>query len=112
MSHWAEIDSHTNRVIRVLVGDNNDPEGDEGYNWLLHNLGGVWVKTSYNSNIRGKFAGVGDMYDAEKDIFVVPQPFPSWVQDGSFWKAPTNKPTDGKLYEWNESTLSWDLSQP
>ena len=48
MAHWAEIDSN-NIVIRVLVGDNNDPAGDEGYQWLIDNLGGTWVKTSYNA---------------------------------------------------------------
>ena len=72
MSHWAEIDKN-NKVVRVLVGDNNDPAGDEGYQWLLDNLGGTWVKTSYNAarnGFRGKFAGIGDTYDAQKDIFV------------------------------------------
>ena len=44
MAHWAELDSN-NIVTRVLVGDNNDPAGDEGYQWLLDNLGGTWVKT-------------------------------------------------------------------
>ena len=71
MSHWAEIDS-TNKVIRVVVGNNNDPAGDEGYQWLLDNLGGTWIKTSYNAEtnkFRGKYAGIGDIWDAEKDIF-------------------------------------------
>jgi len=70
MAHWAEIDSE-NKVIRVTVGDNNEP--DEGYQWLIDNLGGTWVKTSYNAAIngfRGKFAGIGDTYDAELDIFI------------------------------------------
>ena len=69
MSHWAELDEN-NKVLRVLVGDNNDPNGDEGYQWLLDNLGGTWVKTSYNNKIRGKYAGVGDVYDSVKDIFI------------------------------------------
>jgi len=75
MSHWAEIDSK-NKVFRVLVGDNNDAAGDEGYQWLIDNLGGTWIKTSYNAEIngfRGKFAGIGDTYNAEKDIFVAPE---------------------------------------
>ena len=71
MSHWAEIDTD-NKVLRVTVGDNNDPAGDEGYQWLIDNLGGTWVKTSYNANIRGKFAAIGDTYDAVKDVFVSP----------------------------------------
>jgi hypothetical protein len=69
MSHWAEIDAN-NIVIRVVVGDNNDPNGDEGLKWLKDNLGGTWLKTSYNGNIRGKFAGIGDWYDAENDLFI------------------------------------------
>ena len=72
MSHWAEIDS-TNKVTRVLVGDNNDSNGDEGYKWLIDNLGGTWIKTSYNAKIRGKYAGIGDTYDSDKDIFVAPE---------------------------------------
>ena len=72
MAHWAEINSE-NKVIRVLVGDNNDPNGDEGYQWLIDNLGGTWIKTSYNAKIRGKYAGIGDTYDADKDIFIAPE---------------------------------------
>ena len=73
MAHWAEIDSH-NKVIRVLVGDNNDPMGDEGYQWLLDNLGGTWIKTSYNGKIRYNFAGIGYTYDSQRDAFIAPKP--------------------------------------
>jgi hypothetical protein len=73
MSHWAELDND-NKVIRVLVGDNNDPAGDEGYQWLLDNLGGTWVKTSYNSKIRYNFAGIGYSYDQVADAFIAPRP--------------------------------------
>jgi hypothetical protein len=73
MSHWAELDND-NKVIRVLVGDNNDPAGDEGYQWLLDNLGGTWIKTSYNGNIRYNFAGIGYTYDEIKDAFIAPEP--------------------------------------
>jgi hypothetical protein len=73
MSHWAELDAN-NKVIRVTVGDNNDPNGDEGYKWLLDNLGGTWIKTSYNNNIRYNFAGIGYTYDAEADAFIAPRP--------------------------------------
>ena len=69
MSHFAEIDSN-NTVIRVTVGDNNDPAGDEGYSWLVNNLGGTWIQTSYNATIRGKFAAIGDLYDQDKDLFI------------------------------------------
>jgi len=71
MSHWAELDSD-NKVIRVTVGDNN--EADEGYQWLIDNLGGTWVKTSYNGKIRKRFAGVGYTYDETRDAFIGPKP--------------------------------------
>jgi len=73
MSHWAEIDNN-NKVLRVLVGDNNDPAGDEGYQWLVNNLGGTWIKTSYNGNIRYNYAGIGYSYDAVRDAFIAPEP--------------------------------------
>jgi len=73
MSHWAELDKD-NKVIRVLVGDNNDPAGDEGYQWLVDNLGGTWVKTSYNGKIRKNYAGVGFIYDVDRDAFIAPKP--------------------------------------
>lgn len=71
MAHWAEL-NEDNTVIRVLVGDNNDPNGDEGYQWLIDNLGGRWIQTSYNNNFRGKFAGPGFYYDEVADIFLAP----------------------------------------
>ena len=69
MSHWAEIDQD-NKVIRVVVGDNNDPAGDEGYQWLIDNLGGNWIQTSYNAKIRGNYAGIGYIYLPLEDIFM------------------------------------------
>jgi hypothetical protein len=106
VSHWAEIDNN-NIVLRVTVGDNNDPTGDEGYQWLIDNLGGTWIKTSYNSNIRGIYAGIGYTYNPDEDIFVTPQPYPSWVRSGSFWNPPTPMPVDDKHYTWDEATTSW-----
>jgi hypothetical protein len=73
MSHWAEIDEN-NIVLRVLVGDNNDPNGDEGYQWLVDNLGGTWIKTSYNNNIRKNYASIGYTYDSVRDAFIFPNP--------------------------------------
>ena len=72
MSHWAEVDKD-NKVIRVLVGDNNDPAGDEGYQWLINNLGGTWIKTSYNNKIRGNYAGTSYIYLPLEDIFMPPK---------------------------------------
>lgn len=71
MSHWAELDEN-NKVLRVLVGDNND--ADEGYQWLIDNLGGTWVQTSYNARIRYNFAGIGFTYDPIDDAFIAPMP--------------------------------------
>lgn len=71
MAHWAELDEN-NTVTRVLVGNNADP--NEGHDWLIENLGGTWVKTSYNGNIRKNFAGIGYTYDEERDAFIAPKP--------------------------------------
>jgi len=73
MSHWAELDDN-NIVLRVTVGDNNDPAGDEGYQWLIDNVGGTWVQTSYNGNFRFNFAGIGYTYDPVDDAFIAPAP--------------------------------------
>lgn len=70
MSHWAEIDA-TSLVIRVLVGDNNEPDEGQAF---MESLGGTWVKTSYNGNIRKNFAGIGYTYDADRDAFIAPEP--------------------------------------
>lgn len=111
MSHWAEIDSE-NKVIRVLVGDNNDPNGDEGYSWLVENLGGKWIKTSYNANIRKNFASVDFVYDLARDAFIPPKPFPSWIlnEETCQWKAPKKYPDPTKIYYWDETDQNWIIA--
>ena len=116
MAHWAELDEN-NIVTRVLVGSNEDP--DEGYQWLIDNLGGTWVKTSYNTQggvhslggtpLRKNYAGIGYSYDATRDAFIPPKPFNSWLlnEDTCLWDAPTPYPTDGKFYRWVEEDLNW-----
>ena len=107
MSHFAEIDE-TNKVIRVLVCDNNDPAGDEGYSYLVKTFGGNWVKTSYNGNIRYNYAGIGYTYDEEADAFIPPKPFESWVLNDQFsWIAPIDYPQDEKPYYWDEEAGNW-----
>jgi hypothetical protein len=114
MSHWAEIDENS-IVVGVTVGDNNDPAGDEGYQWLIDNLGGTWIKTSYNNNIRKNFAGIGYTYDETRDAFIPPKPFNSWIlnEDTCQWEAPVPMPLDAgtgtppKYYNWNEETVNW-----
>ena len=81
MAHWAEVDEN-NVVLRVVVGSNND--ADEGYQWLIDNLGGTWLKTSYNTHhgehmlggtpYRKNFATPGGSYDPNKDAFIPPKP--------------------------------------
>ena len=109
MAHWAEIDEN-NIVTRVTVGSNDDP--DEGYQWLIDNLGGTWIKTSYNAATNGfrkNYAGIGYIYDSERDAFIPPKTIESWVlnEDTCNWEAPIPMPTDGKLYYWNEDLGSW-----
>lgn len=118
MAHWAEIDKN-NVVVRVLVGNDNHP--DEGYQWLVDNLGGNWLKTSYNTHggvhllggnpLRKNFASIGYTYDQDRDAFIPPKPFDSWIFDENacWWMAPIAPPQDEKEYVWNEDTLSWDL---
>lgn len=118
MSHWAELDEN-NIVLQITVGDNNDPNGDEGYQWLIDNLGGTWVKTSYNTfagvhstggtPLRKNYPGIGYTYDSVRDAFIPPKPFESWVLNEATcqWEAPVAYPTDSKSYYWDESTLSW-----
>lgn len=106
MAHFAELDEN-NIVLRVLVTDNDFP--NEGYDWLVENLGGTWVQTSFNARIRKNFAGEGFTYDPERDAFIAPKPFESWSLDEETcqWVAPIKHPTDDKTYTWNEETQNW-----
>ena len=108
MSHWAQIDEN-NVVINVSVGNNNDPNGDEGYQWLIDNVGGTWIKTSYNNNIRERYATIGGIYEPTLDIFLGHKPYPSWIVSAEKrdWVAPVAKPDSG-VWVWNEDTISWD----
>ena len=116
MSYFAEIDEENN-VIQVLVMDDNDPNGDKGYQWLIDNLGGRWVETCrdtlLNKNektgtpLRGNFAAVGMVYDEDLDVFLHPKPYPSWVldEDIMMWESPV--PAPAGPHDWDEATLSW-----
>ena len=95
-------------MIRGLVVPDNQEHRGEDYLANEIGLGGRWIQTSYNATIRGKFAGIGDFYDEDADIFVEPKPYPSWIQNGSFWKAPVEQPKDGKFYQWDETALTWN----
>ena len=103
MSHWAKVEN--NIVTQVLVGPNYGDEGEAFFNAL----GGTWVKTSYNGNIRKNYAGIGYTYDAARDAFIALKPFNSWLlnEDTCQWQAPIEYPTDGLMYEWDEELTDW-----
>ena len=118
MAHFAKINSD-NIVEQVIVVNNNvvqdilqrDVE-QLGIDFCKKLFGDEtnWVQTSYNNNIRKQFAKIGDTYDKEKDKFISPHPFPSWVLDeNDDWQAPTPKPEDDKSYVWNEKDKTWDI---
>ena len=102
MSHFAKIDIN-NMVTEVIVAEqdfiNSGLVGDS-FNW---------VQTSYNGNFRKNYAGIGYTYDATRDAFIPPQPFPSWTlnEDTCQYDSPVPYPTDDKMYNWNEDTLAW-----
>ena len=111
MSNFAQIDAN-GIVIQVLVGNNSFP--NEGHDWFVENLGGVWIQTSYNAAINGfrkNYAGKGYTYDLVRDAFIAPKPYPSWLLDEITcqWQAPIPMLNDGEKYLWNESNLAWEL---
>ena len=119
MAHFAELDDN-NTVLQVIVVHNNElldgeteseAKGVEFCSTLFGHTN--WVQTSYNNNIRKQFAGVGYTYDSDSDVFVAPQPYPSWsLDDNNDWQPPTPMPEDDNMYIWNEDTQSWDLVEP
>ena len=116
MAHFAELDGN-NTVLRVIVvanEDTADEEGNEveaiGLTFCENLLGGSWRQTSYNDNFRRRFAGIGYTYDAARDAFIPPQPFPSWSLDENHdWQPPTPYPDDGNSYVWDEENETWKL---
>ena len=123
MAHFACLDTN-NVVTQVIVVSNADTstaQGDEkesiGIAFCERLLGGTWVKTSYNATIRKNYAGIGFTYDKDRDAFIPPKPYASWVLNETtcLWNAPMPYPTDlgtpdtPKMYTWNEETRTWDL---
>jgi hypothetical protein len=112
MAHYAILDEN-NVVVQVIVGKN---EGEDGVDWEQYYVG---KRTSYNTlggvhqlggkPFRKNYAGIGYTYDAIRDAFVPPKPFPSWVLTESTcqWGSPVPFPTDGQRYNWDEATTSW-----
>jgi len=109
MAHYAFLDEN-NLVTEVITGIDETEliEGLDTETWYGNFRGQVCKRTSYNNNIRKQYAGIGYSYDPVTDVFVAPQPFPSWSLDANHdWQAPTPMPTEGR-WIWNEETLSWD----
>lgn len=102
MSHFAKIDSN-NIVTEVIVAEqdfiNSGVVGDSF----------LWVQTSYNSNFRKNFAKIGDTWDATKNAFISPKPYPSWTLNETTcqWEAPSVAPE--AHYKWNETDQKWEL---
>ena len=117
MAHFAELDSD-NIVLRVIVISNDDVTdlSTEAEDYVANLVGsGKWKQTSYNHKFRGKYASIGDTYNAEKDAFISPQPYPSWsLNSDNLWQPPISMPGDysppEKTYVWNESAYQADNS--
>tara|TARA_R100000231_G_scaffold18636_1_gene18842 strand:- start:33 stop:395 length:363 start_codon:yes stop_codon:yes gene_type:complete len=118
MAHFAQLDEN-NKVIQVIVVKNDillDSEGNEqeslGVTFCqsLYGSDTNWKQTSYNGNFRGRMAGVGSTYDNVKNIFISPQPFPSWtLNDNNIWIPPVDYPEDdSQRVIWNETDQKWD----
>ena len=115
MAHFAQLDEN-NVVTQVIVVGNKDTSDANGVEkehigaaFCEKLLGGTWKQTSYNGNMRKNYAGIGYTYDADRDAFIPPKPYNSWVlvEETCQWQAPVAMPNDGKLYSWNEETTSW-----
>jgi hypothetical protein len=114
MAHFAELDEN-NIVKQVIVVHNNEllvdgvESENKGIAFCQSLFSGNWKQVSYNGTFRKNYAGIGYTYDVVNDYFYAPQPFPSWTLDADAkWQPPVAYPTDGKMYTWNEETLSWD----
>lgn len=122
MAHFAQLDEN-NVVTQVIVVHNNDCQLDGEENEIvgivfcksLFGQDTKWKQTSYNGNMRKNYAGKGYTYDADRDAFIPPKPFASWVlnEDTCRWEAPLAMPEDAgtgdppKMYVWDEETTSW-----
>ena len=116
MAYFAKLG--TGNIVKQVISINNavitDANGVEqeqlGNDFInkLYNTRDVWKQTSYNNNFRKNFAGIGFQYDQQRDAFISPKPFNSWIlnEDTCLWKPPVDMPKDGNRYMWNEQTSS------
>ena len=121
MAHYAFLDEN-NIVTQVITGRDESDGGTDWEVWYGDFHGQVCKRTSYNTanNVhknggtpfRGNYAGIGYTYREDIDVFVPPQPFPSWTLNTNInWEPPVAMPTDGAMYSWNEATTSWALNE-
>ena len=118
MAYFAQLDE-TGTVVQVIAVSNDDapdpaPAHSEplGQTFIADTLGllGTFLQTSYNGNFRKQYAGPGFAYDADADVFIAPQPFPSWTLDAQHdWQPPTPRPSEGGPWTWDEADLAWVL---
>jgi len=111
MAHYAKVNNGL--VEQVIVAE------ADFFDTFVDSSPGQWIQTSYNTRggvhsgggtpLRKNYAGIGMTYDATRDAFYAPQPYPSWVLDGDscLWEAPTAMPDDGQSYTWDEAATSW-----
>ena len=108
MAHYAFLDD-SSIVTEVIVGIDETEliEGLDPETWYANFRAQTCKRTSYNNNIRKQYAGIDYTYDAVNDVFIAPQPYPSWSLDENFdWQPPTPMPTEGR-WCWDEDSLSW-----
>lgn len=104
MAHFAKLDQN-NVVIDVVVIRDED---ETTYADWRKQFGETYVQTSYNNRIRKQYAGIGFTYNKTADVFVAPQPFPSWTLDSNYdWQPPIPRPINKKAYRWNEEERIW-----
>ncbi len=104
MTHFAKVQDGI--VTQVIVAE------PEFFDTFVDSSAGEWIQTSYTGSIRKNYAGIGFTYDKDRDAFIPPKPYASWILDEAscLWEAPVPMPEDGNAYEWNEETQSWDLT--
>ena len=118
MASFAKIGLN-NKVIEVqsvvneVLHDSNGVEQENiGIDFLTKLTGwSIWVQTSYNNNFRKNHAGIGYTYDEDRDAFIPPKNYPSWIlnEDTCLWEAPVAYPDDDNRYTWNETNQTWEI---
>ena len=111
MDYYAFLDEN-NVVTEVIGGQDQGSDNIDWEQWYGEFRGQV-CKRSRDDGFRKNYAGIGYTYDDQRDAFIPPQPFPSWVlnEETCLWDAPVSRPDDGKLYNWDEATTSWVVNE-